>query len=42
MYLILDFSAVDEVEDLQHDEYVEDEGEVTGVDACRCLDCLVV
>lgn len=32
-YLIVDFAAVDEIEDLHHDEGIEDEGEVSGVDS---------
>lgn len=31
-YLIVDFAAVDEIEDLHHHEGIEDEGEVAGVD----------
>lgn len=36
------FATVDEVEDLQHYEGVEDEGEVSGVDSSFGVGCLVV
>jgi hypothetical protein len=36
------FAAVEEIENLHHNECVEDEGEVSRIDAVAVVDCLVV
>ena len=42
VYLIFDFPAVEEIEYLHHDEGVEDEGEMSGVDFCLLIDCMII
>lgn len=42
VYLIFDFPAVEEIEYLHHDEGVEDEGEMSGVDFCLLIDWVII
>ena len=41
-YFIIDFAAVDKIEELHHDKGIEDEGEMSGVDAIFFEGSLVV